>query len=190
MIYAVVFKHGFEYCTRPDTVADIAIHGEAIEVHSFDDVHLAYCWCCQRSVERQLEQGNRRPPVFPRLEDLQMDVAYFEPGYGPAETLPYARYFGAISGDYAGVFTAVSNIREFLAQFKKGQIREFDDEEAAKKWVQNVYYRLLYPAAAYINSGYFPTPLIYEVDCVYNLGYSKWLTQNLSGDSPFKFLNP
>lgn len=188
MIYSVVFKHGFECCTRPDTVADIALYGEAIEVRSFDDIQAAYCWCCQRSVERQLAQGNRRPPTFPRLADLHPDVTYFEPGYGRAETLPYARYFGAVSGDYAGVFTAVSNVREFLSQFEKGQICEFDDEEAAKRWVQNVYYRILYPAAAYINSGYFPIPLIYELDCVYDLGYSKWLTQNLSGGSPFKFL--
>lgn len=190
MIYSVVFKHGFECCTRPDTVADIALYGEAIEVRSFDDIQAAYCWCCQRSVERQLAQGNRRHPTFPRLADLHPDVTYFEPGYGRAETLPYARYFCAVSGDYAGVFTAVSNVREFLSQFEKRQLREFDDEEAAKRWVQNVYYRILYPAAAYINSGYFPIPLIYELDCVYDLGYSKWLTQNLSGDSPFKFLNP
>lgn len=188
MIYGVIFKRGFECCTRPDTVADIALYGEAIEVRSFDDIQAAYCWCCQRSVERQLAQGNRRPPTFPRLADLHPDVTYFEPGYGRAETLPYARYFGAVSGDYAGVFTAVSNVREFLSQFEKGQLREFDDEEAAKRWVQNVYYRILYPAAAYINSGYFPIPLIYELDCVYDLGYSKWLDQNLSGGSPFKFL--
>ena len=134
-MYSVIFKHGFECCTRPDTVADIAIHGEAIEVHSFDDVQSAYCWCCRRTVARQIEQRNRRPPVFPRLSALQMDVAYFEPGYGPAETLPYARYFGAVSGDYAGVFTAVSNIREFLAEFEKGQIREFDDEEEEIKQI-------------------------------------------------------
>lgn len=188
MLYGIIFKHGMACCTTPDAVADIALHAEAIEVRSFDDVRAVYCWCCQRSVERKLKRGNQEPPVFPRLEDLQRDVAYFEPGYTQAQSVPYARYFGGVSGDHAGVFTVVGNVREFLFQFIRGQICEFADEDDAKNWVQGMYYRRLYPASAYIMAGYFPAPIIYELDCVYDFEYSKWLGHNLSGGSPFQLL--
>lgn len=188
MLYGIIFKHGMACCETPDMVANLALHTEKVEIKSFNDIRRAYCWCCYHSVERRLQRGNQMPPLLPRLFDLQMNAAYFEPGYGRAESLPYARYFGAVSGDYAGVFTALSNVREFLAQFKGGQICEFDDEDAAKKWVADFYYRMLYPATAYIASGYFPAPLIYNVDCVYDFGYSTWLGQNISDDSPFQQL--
>lgn len=185
MVYSIIYRHGFAICSNYNKVVAALDGIEATEIKGWPDLASAYVYACRRGVLRRLENHETTLPIFPRLQDIRVDVLYFEPGYTRKESVPYARYFACMTPNEGGVFTTVGNVGEFLREFPAGIVREFSDETAARIWTKNELLRFFYPASAYYRAAYFPVPSIYALDVLYDFGLNKWVSKNLMNDSPF-----
>lgn len=170
--YGVVYRGGIALPMGIANVKFLMQHNADIELLERFNSQDAYIWATQKYVDRKNQLQRYTMPMIPTMEDL-MYKAYHEPNF--VECVPTNSFFAVVAEGYAGIFTSVDSVSDFLAYFHPTMLKEFLNFDEAKWYVNWFFLRRIFPRIAYIY-----TPIQYFKE----IPLDKAVPVNFLGENP------
>lgn len=181
--YLVLFENGF--AIEPlEGIYHVVSNYAGIFILAFPSKEMAYCEGCRQITARKLTSSCQMPNL-PRLKDMTEGCSIFiDPSMRPA-IIGNERYFCGIYGKYAGIFTNVEFVVNFLQQYPAGRVQEVGAYVDALSLINRHYLMMIYPMSAYVQSGNVPIVPSMRLNTAYELPYFSWMKANCNVVGPF-----
>lgn len=146
--YGMVYRGGIALPVGVANVRFLMEHNSEVELVERYTPQEAYIFAAQKYVELKNQLQHYTMPTIPRMEDL-IYRSYHEPNF--IECVPINRLFAVITDGYAGIFTSVESVSDFLAYFHPTLLKEFSNADEALWYMNWFFLRQIFPRSAYIN---------------------------------------
>lgn len=147
--YGMVYRGGIALPMGLDNLIFLLHRNSDVEVLERFIPQEAYIFAAQKYTERKNQLQRYTQPVIPTMKELTYK-AYHEIDF--IEYVPATRFFSAIADGYAGVFTSVESVTDFLGYFHPTLLKESTNLDDAL-WNLNWFFlRQIFPRIAYITT--------------------------------------
>ena len=147
--YGTVYRGGIALPMGLENLIFVLHHNSDVEVLERFTPQEAYIFAAQKYSERKNQLQRYTQPIIPTIEVLTYK-SFHEPNF--IECVPSLRFFSAIADGYAGVFTSVESVTDFLGYFHPTYLKEFSTLDDALWHVNWFFLKKIFPRIAYITS--------------------------------------
>lgn len=147
--YGMVYRGGIALPMGLENLIFLLNHNSDVEVLERFTPQEAYLFAAQKYTERKNQLQRYTQPVIPAMEEL-VYKAYHEIDF--IEYVPATRFFSVIADGYAGVFTSVESVIDFLGYFHPILLKESTNLDDALWHVNWFFLKKIFPRIAYITS--------------------------------------
>ena len=173
--YSMVYRGGFAIPHDLQGVYFLMSTNYEIELREFiNDPWGAYIFSCQCYSDKILKY-RQEAPYLPNYEDVLN--APFHDVYHDITQVPETRYFALLNHNAVMVCDNVQNAVEFLNYYHPCQLKEFDDADEAKWWINYSILKVILPQSAYIDTD-IPYISCFEMNRCLTVDYITWLAQH------------